>query len=97
VFVQGVRVDLARLSEVNGTDCVEEAGRVVPSRILNLSTMARVVEEITCPRHTNEPVNGCLVAVSKFSKISSSGERSYKDVAPAGVVRLLHVITEDYL
>jgi hypothetical protein len=56
MLMEDVGVDLASFLKVDGTDGVEETGRVISGRITNLATVARVVEEVASTGFGDEPV-----------------------------------------
>jgi len=58
--MQRVAVDLAVVLEINGTDRVQDARRVLASRVLDLASVAGVVEEVRGTWFTYEPVEGRL-------------------------------------
>jgi hypothetical protein len=60
VLVQRVAVDLAVVLEIDGTDGVQDAGWVLASRVLDLASVAGVVEEVRGTWFTYEPVEGRL-------------------------------------
>ena len=58
--MQRVAVDLAVVLEIDGTDGVQDARRVLASRVLDLASVAGVVEEVRGIWFTYEPVDGRL-------------------------------------
>jgi hypothetical protein len=58
--VQHVAVDLAIVLEIDGTDGVQDTGRVLASRVLDLTSVAGVVEEVRGTWFTYEPIDGRL-------------------------------------
>ncbi len=46
VFMEDIAVDLTLFLEVYRADCVENAGGMVPSRITDLASVSRIVEEV---------------------------------------------------
>jgi hypothetical protein len=60
MLVQYIRIYLALLTEIDGTDGVEETGGMVSCGILDLTTVARVMEEVTSSRFADEPIYGGL-------------------------------------
>jgi hypothetical protein len=60
VLVQHVAIDLAFFLEIDGADGVQDAGRVLTRRVLDLSSVPGVVEEVGGTRFTYQPVKGGL-------------------------------------
>ncbi len=56
VSMKGIGIELSILAEINWADSIQKSGWMVSSGILDLSTMTRVVKEISSSRLTDQPV-----------------------------------------
>lgn len=70
MLMKSITIDLATALEIHRTDSVENTGRMHSSRILHLSAVARIMEEVARSRLTDKPIDRSLSTVSQYGRKS---------------------------
>lgn len=92
--MQRIAVDLTMALEINRADGIQDSRGMIASRISDLTSMTRIVEEIDSSRFGNKPVYRCL---GMSVEVKQKEVELYKNVSAIWIIRAFLVICQDDL